>query len=224
MDQGSDETITQFTTRLQGQANICDLTVECPGCVQSVSFREKLIMYQFIRGLHDNNAQERILEASAGVKGGELLLIRVPKLAEAYEMGKENQKSVNHGGQLSRISEYQASKRSSRQESRAQSTNKKDNTQKCGNCGRSDHLSKLNDRRKNCPAFDQNCTKCQTKWAFCQTVFTSELRQDNHFVKGYSKLSAIHNNAKVKRIRHHIVDSFGSWKPSDVQPHGKITL
>ena len=116
MGQNSEETITQFTTRLQGQANICDLTVDCSSCDQSVSFREKIIMYQFIRGLHDHKAQERILESSAQVEGGELSLIRVLKIAEAYEMGKENQKSVNQGGQLSRLSEYQASKRTSRQE------------------------------------------------------------------------------------------------------------
>ena len=56
-------------------------------------------MYQFIRGLSDSKAQERILEASTQVEGGELNLIRVLKLAEAFEMGKTNQQLVNASGQ-----------------------------------------------------------------------------------------------------------------------------
>ena len=37
---------------------------------------------------------------------------------------------------------------------------------KCGNCGNKGHTSKLNDRRKNCPAFDKTCTKCKTNGHF----------------------------------------------------------
>ena len=65
MGQAADETITQYSKRLNGQAQVCDLTVECPDCQREVSFREKTVMYQFIRGLADSSAQERILEASA---------------------------------------------------------------------------------------------------------------------------------------------------------------
>ena len=75
-------------------------------------------MYQFKRGLNDINAQEKILETAAQVEGGELSLIRVLKIAEAAEMAKSNQKIVNEGGQLSKLSDYQAKKRTSRQETR----------------------------------------------------------------------------------------------------------
>ena len=167
MGQSANETITQYYTRLQGQANICDLTVECPTCERDVSYREKTLMFQFIRGLHDIKAQERILEASAQVEGGELSLIRVLKLAEAFEMGRANQKLVNEGGQLSWLSEYQSNKRTSRQETRQVNNTKKD-PQKCGNCSKSDHSSKLNDCHKKCPAFDQTCTKCQTNSHFAK--------------------------------------------------------
>lgn len=164
MGQNDSETITQFTTHLQGQASICDLTVECPDCEKQVSFREKFIMYQFIRGLQDTNAQEKILETAAQVEGGEPSLIRVLKLAEAAKMVKANQKFLNQGGELSKLSKYQANKRNSRQDTRSQSVASKDI--KCGNCGKSNHTSKLNDRRKNCPAFDKNCSKCQTNGHF----------------------------------------------------------
>ena len=108
-------------------------------------------MYQFIRGLHDVSAQEHILETTAQVEGGELSVIRVLKIAEAYEMGKQSQKLVNNGGQISRLSDYQAGKRTSRQESRnTNNTNikKAQDSKQCGNCGKSDHTSKLYYHRK----------------------------------------------------------------------------
>ena len=75
-------------------------------------------MYQLVRGLADVSAQERILESAAQVEGGELSLTRVIKLAEAFEMGKTSQEMVNSAGQISRISDHQLKKRTSRQESR----------------------------------------------------------------------------------------------------------
>lgn len=83
-------------------------------------------------------------------------------------MGKQSQKLVNNGGQISRLSDYQAGKRSSRQESRNTNTNKAQDTKQCGNSGKSDHTSKLNNRRKNCPAFEQTCSKCQTNGHFAK--------------------------------------------------------
>ena len=64
-------------------------------------------MHQFVKGLADNKAQERILEAAASVEGGQLSLTRVLKIAQAHEMGKVSQDQVNNGAQLSRLSEYQ---------------------------------------------------------------------------------------------------------------------
>ena len=138
MGQSNNETITQFATRLRGQAKVCDLTVECPQCQRDVSYGEQAIMYQFIHGLNNFKAQERILEASAQVEGGELSLVRVLKLAEAFKMGRENQKVVNKGGQVSKLSEYQAKKITGRQENRQTNATKKDD-KKCGNCGKSGH-------------------------------------------------------------------------------------
>ena len=288
MGEASDETITQFSTRLNGQAAICDLPVECPECQYEVSFREKAVLYQFIRGLADSHSQDRILEALAQVEGGELSLIRVLKLAEAFEMAKTNQQLVNAGGQLSRLSEYQAKKRSTRQDSRPAKDTKKD-TKKCGNCRKGDHTSKLNDRRKNCPAFDQTCTKCQVNGHFaseCRGTSrnsrskskdnTKENKSKVNEVKAEDKetdpgeigtmsgswmlingqdtssggdiyevsdvftsvtssvqphnrrepptLSAINSNQNTRKLRHHIADAFGKWRPGNVQPHGRIQL
>lgn len=91
MGQQRNEPISTYTARLNGQADLCDLMVTCSECQRDVFFKEKTAMYQLIRGLHDVQAQERILEAVAQVEGGELSLSRVIKLAEAFKMGKTSE-------------------------------------------------------------------------------------------------------------------------------------
>ena len=133
-------------------------------------------MHQFIEGLSDQQTQDKILESSAAVEGGELSLTKVLKIAQAHKMGKLSQNQVNNGAPLSRLSEYQAKKKSSRQENRSRQETRdnrdkpKDNKQPsgkyCGNSGRKDRTSKLNDRREHCPAFDKSCSKCDTNGHF----------------------------------------------------------
>ena len=159
--QFNNETVTAFATRLSGHANLCDMLVTCSTCELDVSFKNKLVMFQFVKGLKDNHAQERILEASASEHGGELSLEKVVKLAESFEMGRMSAQLVNKG-QVSKISEYQKGK----QNSRLEKPNETQPNDKCGNCGNKGHTSKLNDRRKNCPAFDKTCTKCKTNGYF----------------------------------------------------------
>ena len=72
--QHHDETISAYSARINGQASLCDLFVECPGCNGQVSFKEKLVMYQLVRGLSDKESMERVLQAAAQVERGELSL------------------------------------------------------------------------------------------------------------------------------------------------------
>lgn len=57
-----------------------------------------------------------------------------------------------------------------------------------------------------------------------QDVFTSDCDQGHPTARSYPSLSALNSNPQVKKIRHHIADQFGRWKPSNVQPHGRIQL
>ena len=168
MGQNRDEKITAFSARLNGKADLCDLVVDCPGCKKSVSFKEKLIMYQMIRGLNDPEIQARVLQTGAQVEGGELSLNRVMKLAEALEMSKQNQELVTGAGTLYRISDHQRNKQTNKQDKRPKpkTPQKPSNTSatdnKCGNCGSKTHSSKLSERREKCPAFAESCSKCGT--------------------------------------------------------------
>ena len=69
MGQQRGETITAFSARLNGQASLCNLNVECPDCHKDVSFKEKILMYQTIRGLDDKEAIQRVLQSAAQVEG-----------------------------------------------------------------------------------------------------------------------------------------------------------
>ena len=156
MGQHRDEKVNAFCARLNGKADLCDLITECPGCKIDVSFKEKLLMYQLVRGLSDTEIQARVLQAGAQVEGGELSLNRVMKLAEALEMGKSDQELVSGAGALFRLSDHQRNKQTGRQDKRDRpKTPKKSNAlpdNQCGFCGSKSHTSRLNDRREKCPA------------------------------------------------------------------------
>ena len=199
MGQQQNETVTAFTSRLNRQADVCDLHRECPSCHHDVLFKDKILMYQRVRGLADVTEQERILEAAAQVEGDDLSLTRVIKLAEAFEKGKSSQELVNSAGQVSKISDHELKKRGSRQESRQatqgqRNSKSKDTRSGCGHCGRSDHSSRLADRYDKCPAFDKSCTKCHLNGHFSQQCRTKNNKQ------GRTSSLAVKPNSKVNSV------------------------
>ena len=132
MAQERDEGVHAFLARLNGQAELCDLTVPCPehGC--SVSFKERLTMLQLVRGLQDLAIQERVLQEAASVESGELSLVKVTKLVEAAEMGKSSQASITKaGGIVGRLSEHRRGKEKSRQDKRGKSAKRGEGEKSC---------------------------------------------------------------------------------------------
>ena len=65
---------------------MADYLSPCPYCHKNVSYKNKTIMYQLVRGLHDHNMQERVLQSGAQVEGEELPLKWVIKLSEELEI------------------------------------------------------------------------------------------------------------------------------------------
>ena len=116
MSQYSSEKCTAFGTHLNGQASICDMYTSCNECEAQVSFKEDMILYQFICGLKDTQIQSKILEASAQVEGGKLSLPRTLKLAESFEMSRNSQDQMNKGT-VWKLSDHQKSKRTGQQTS-----------------------------------------------------------------------------------------------------------
>ena len=81
LGQDRDELVPQFAARLNGGAAICDFTVTCD-CSKSVSYAEAMQSFQLIRGLYDQEIQEKILAEAAN---RDLKLQDILKIAEAIE-------------------------------------------------------------------------------------------------------------------------------------------
>ena len=173
MCQERDEGVHGFLARLNGQAELCDMTVSCPehGC--DVSFKERLTMLQLVRGLQDLSIQERVLQEAASVETGELSLAKVTKLVEAAEMSKSSQASITKaGGLVGRISEHRKAKDEAKMKKRAggkQDGGKSAPGKSCSSCGQRSHGSGLQERRDfPCPAFDIKCRDCSKMGHFAK--------------------------------------------------------
>lgn len=84
MGQHKEENIMSYVTRLNGQADVCDMFVACPGCSTNVSYKENMIMTQFIRGLNDTTIQGKIMETAATTEGQKMTMTKAIKITKAY--------------------------------------------------------------------------------------------------------------------------------------------
>ena len=62
MGQSPDESVIAYSTRLNGQVDVCDMFVTCPEWSTDIPYKEEQILYQFVRGLSDSSIQEKIME------------------------------------------------------------------------------------------------------------------------------------------------------------------
>ena len=65
-----------YLARLNGQAELCDLSVTCQ-CTKVVSFKEKFTTLQLIRGLYEKEIQKKVLAAGAALGEGEEMSLSV---------------------------------------------------------------------------------------------------------------------------------------------------
>jgi hypothetical protein len=88
MGQKREEPRLSYSARLGGKASLCKFMVACHDCEAEVSYTEKIMDYQFVRGLVDPVVQEKIL--SKALNGTELKLQELIGMVEALEMGKRS--------------------------------------------------------------------------------------------------------------------------------------
>ena len=86
LQQDTEEPVSMFVSRLRGQAKVCQFSVQCPKdqCRSEVSYMDKMVSHQLVRGLVDSAVQERVL-AEAATK--QMDLKQIQEFVQAQESG-----------------------------------------------------------------------------------------------------------------------------------------
>ena len=138
------------------QFKVCEFSVTCPaeGCGQEVSYSNNLCSHIIVRGLEDQEIQERVLALAATEQ--DLTLKRITEFVYAQETGRESRKLLSGARSLNRLSQHkqQQRERSNTLPSKTDNPNKS-----CFFCGQTGHGVKSSPevRKEKCPAFSKKC-------------------------------------------------------------------
>ena len=114
LGQDSDENSTSFSARLRGKAAICNFIVQCKetSCKKDVSYVDKMIAHQLVKGLSDGEIQEQVMALAAETP--DLDLATIQNFVEAKETGRRSGAIIAGTGGLNRVSDYKNLKLRSR--------------------------------------------------------------------------------------------------------------
>ena len=156
--QNIDEPVTQFVSRLKGQSSVCDFEVKCSsaGCDTTVSYSDKMVSHQLVRGLADASIQEKVLAVAATEK--DLSLKKITEFVLAQETGTRSSKLLGEVAGISRISDY----KKGRSDTPPSKSTQERGEEKCQYCGKSGHggRSDAKTRKELCPAWGAQCDFC----------------------------------------------------------------
>ena len=193
MHQDRDESARSFCARLRGQAGVCNFTKSkkctCSQDIQ-IDYSEEIIRDALIRGISDEDIKLEIL----GQDQQNITLDETLKMIEAKESGKRS------AGMLSNASTNSATS-DSKESSNATSSYRKANNNRyklpskpinknqltCSHCGRKGHGDgKFQpERKKSCPAYNHQCSKCGFSHHFEQ-VCRSRQKNQNSYMKDFN--------------------------------------
>ena len=130
------------------------MTYPAEGCGQEVSYSNNLCSHIIVRGLEDQEIQERVLALAATEQ--DLTLKRITEFVYAQETGRESRKLLGGARSLNRLSQHkkQQRERSNTLPSKTDNPNKS-----CFFCGQTGHgVKSLPEvRKEKCPAFSKKC-------------------------------------------------------------------
>jgi hypothetical protein len=184
MGQEREESALSYSARLRGKSNLCNFNVLCAGCEIEVSYTDKIMAHQFVRGLVDPVVQEKILAKASG--GEELEIKELTTMVEALEMGKRSQALLVGSGGLNRVSDYRQAKDGQKRTQqqgqqgpgkqgpgRSLGSGGKDQP-RCNFCGSQRHGSSREERAGQCPALDKDCNLCHKRGHFAHKCPTNK--------------------------------------------------
>ena len=174
LHQDRDESARAFCARLRGQAGVCNFTKSktCTCNVEvQVDYSEDIIRDALIRGLSDEDIKLEVL----GQCRQDLSLDDTLQMIEAKESGKRSARMLSNqnfpmstsaingpSDSSNATSSYRKSNNSKYRAPTKQPDKNRWQSPTCGYCGQKGHGSGKNPdtRRKNCPAYHHQCTKC----------------------------------------------------------------
>ena len=226
-----------FVSRLRGQAKVCQFSVKCPKdqCKTEVSYMDKMVSHQLVRGLVDSAVQERVL-AEAATK--QLDLKQIQEFVQAQESGARSSKLLNEAN-VSKISDFKRG-RSNTLPGKLPS----DNSQaggggdkiRCVYCNKVGHGKTPSEetRKKSCKAWGLTCHKCkeQNHMAYvCKKKpagvnNVSDGEETDLFQLTSAPTKAAHKRHNMRTLSHMAVDQFGQWqaRSPDPQPYIKVGI
>ena len=243
MAQETEEPVTQFASRLKGQAEICDFVIKCSkaGCDTDVSYSDKMVSHQMVRGLEDPSIQEKVLAQAATDK--ELDLKKITEFVIAQETGTRSSKILNSGAGIGKISDYQRGRSNtlpSRLRPEKDDGVKHSGQDKCRFCGKFGHGENpdFETRKEKCKAWGVKCDSCGRKGhykAVCRRPSTkkvtasdsgSEVDSDGGLVFSLfsSPTKRRHVRRKMKTLSHVAVNEFGKWVRARPDPHPVVVV
>ena len=162
--QEREERVRSFVARIRGLASVCELSIKCTkdGCDKKVSYAEQEILNTLVKGIYETETREEVLS-----KDPHMDLAATILFIEAREAGKRSAGVLSGSTPAS----GQANKTALVTEDRVQDTARGES---CRYCGRNGHGRSPNGniRKKSCPAWDKECSKCSKKGHFkkcCQS-------------------------------------------------------
>ena len=247
MTQDTEEPAAMYISRLRGQAKVCDFSVKCTseGCEDSsISYADKMVAHQLVRGLEDLGTQEKVLAHAATHKN--LDLDGITKFVEAQEMGARSSKLLGGGANVSKISDYQRSRSNtlpSKIKTHEENNEDKDaeDTQRCCYCGYSGHGRRPQPsvRKSKCPAWNKDCKSCQkpghfstvckakTKAITANSIGCNVPQDDSELYELTSPPTRPRHKKTGMRVLSHVaMNRFGEWEAQnpDTQPSILVTV
>ena len=240
--QDTDEPVTQFVSRLKGQSSVCDFEIKCSraGCDTNVSYSDKMVSHQLVRGLEDASIQEKVLALAATDK--DLDLKKITEFIQAQETGSRSSKLLGSGVNIGKISDFKKGRSVTLSPKTTQDSGDGKIPEKCYCCGKSGHGTSpdVKTREAVCPAWEAECYSCGKighfksvckKKASTKKVTWKETdyeESDDESGRVFSLFSyptkRKHKRRKMKTLSHIAKDKFGRWVGTKPNPHPVVIV